>query len=158
MQGGGVNLCPIHLFDRDYPSAPTCARSWPSRAAALKDGALQRHRRLVLDRREHGGMINAQGGEENTRDDSRSLNSHSNWFRAKCGNNKNHPQIPLKTQKNGIGHQTGRAGPTTTPSLQSLNSFFTSQLSQATTDSRAPMHKEQDFLKTILPLTSAPSL
>jgi hypothetical protein len=22
--------------------------------------------RLVLDRREHGGMINAQGGEENT--------------------------------------------------------------------------------------------
>jgi hypothetical protein len=72
-------LCPIHLFDRDYPSAPTCARSWPSRAAALKDGALQRHRRLVLDRREHGGMINAQGGEENTRDDNRSVSSHSNW-------------------------------------------------------------------------------
>src|SRR5262249_36054223 len=55
-------LCPIHLFDRDHPSAPTCARSWPSRAAAVKDGALQRHRRLVLDRREHGGMINAQRG------------------------------------------------------------------------------------------------
>jgi len=44
-------------------------------------------------------MINAQGGEENTRHDSRSLNSHSNWFRTKQGSNKNHPQIPLKTQK-----------------------------------------------------------
>src|SRR5215467_11508119 len=43
-------------------------------------------------------MINAQGGEENTRHDSRSLNSHSNWFRTKQGSNKNHPQIPLKTQ------------------------------------------------------------
>src|SRR5215467_11046126 len=42
-------------------------------------------------------MINAQGGEENTRHDSRSLNSHSNWFRTKQGSNKNHPQIPLKT-------------------------------------------------------------
>ena len=67
---GDVLDVPIHLFDRDHPSAPTCARIWPSRAAALKDGALQRHRRLVLiwgtNRREHGGMINAQGGEENT--------------------------------------------------------------------------------------------
>src|SRR5262249_42038110 len=44
-------------------------------------------------------MINAQGGEENTRHDSRSLNSHSNWFRTKQGSNKNHPQIPSKTQK-----------------------------------------------------------
>jgi hypothetical protein len=34
--------------------------------AAVKNGALQRHHRLVLDRREHGGMINAQGAEENT--------------------------------------------------------------------------------------------
>src|SRR5262249_7561586 len=42
-------------------------------------------------------MINAQGGEENTRHDSRSLNSHSNWFRTKQGSNKNHPQIPSKT-------------------------------------------------------------
>jgi hypothetical protein len=33
---------------------------------AVKDGALRRHRRLVLDGREHGGMINALGGEENT--------------------------------------------------------------------------------------------
>ena len=44
-------------------------------------------------------MINAQGGEENTRHDSRSLNSHSNWFRTKQGSNKNHPQIPSKTHK-----------------------------------------------------------
>src|SRR5262245_43447214 len=61
-KGEVLILCSIHLFDRDHPSAPTCAL-WPSRAAALKDGALQRHRRLVLERREHGGMINAQGGK-----------------------------------------------------------------------------------------------
>jgi hypothetical protein len=90
-------LCPIHLFDRDYPSAPTCARSWPSRAAAVKDGALQRHQRLVLDRREHGGMINAQGARRTPRDDSRSLNSHSDSSRAKRGTPNNHPQIRRKT-------------------------------------------------------------
>jgi hypothetical protein len=39
----------------------------PSCRAAVKDGALFRaHRTLVLDGREHGGMINAQGGEKNT--------------------------------------------------------------------------------------------
>jgi hypothetical protein len=60
-------LCPIHLFDRDHPSVPTCARAWPSRAAAVKDGALQRHRRLVLDRREHGGMLAVQRDKEKRR-------------------------------------------------------------------------------------------
>jgi hypothetical protein len=46
-------LC-IHLFDRDHPSVLTCARAWPSRAVAVKDGALQRYRR------EHGGMLAVQ--------------------------------------------------------------------------------------------------
>jgi hypothetical protein len=66
-QGQVLTLCPIHLFDRDHPSVPTCARAWPSRAAALKDGALQRHRRLVLDRREHGGMLVVQRDKEKRR-------------------------------------------------------------------------------------------
>jgi hypothetical protein len=64
--GEGVILSPIHLFDRDHPSVPTCACAWPSRAAAVKDGALQRHRRLVLDRREHGGMLGVRRDEEST--------------------------------------------------------------------------------------------
>jgi hypothetical protein len=46
---------------------PTCARAWPSRAAAVKDGALQCHRRLVLDRREHGGMLAVQRDKEKRR-------------------------------------------------------------------------------------------
>jgi hypothetical protein len=32
-----------------------------SRAAVVKDGALQRHRRLVLDDREHGGTLISAG-------------------------------------------------------------------------------------------------
>ena len=41
-------------------------------------------------------MINAQGARRTPRDDSRSLNSHSNSSRAKRGTPNNHPQIRLK--------------------------------------------------------------
>jgi hypothetical protein len=73
--GEMLTLCPIHLFDRDHPSAPTCVRSSPSCRAAVKDGALQRHRRLVLDGSEHGGMLNAQRARRTPRDDSADLSA-----------------------------------------------------------------------------------
>ena len=38
-------LGPILLFDRHHPSAPTCTRDTPTRAAAVKDGPPSGHQR-----------------------------------------------------------------------------------------------------------------
>jgi hypothetical protein len=40
----GSRSSPILLFDRRHPSAPTCARHVPTRAAAVKDGTSSGHR------------------------------------------------------------------------------------------------------------------
>ena len=41
---GSVFFGPILLFDRHHPSAPTCKRDLPTRAAAVKDGPSSGHR------------------------------------------------------------------------------------------------------------------
>jgi hypothetical protein len=54
---------PILLFDRYHPSAPTCTRDMPTRAAAVKDGPSSGSlARSVLDGCEHDGTIERVGG------------------------------------------------------------------------------------------------
>src|SRR6516162_3552763 len=42
---GSAFFGPILLFDRYHPSAPTCTRDTPTRAAAVKDGPPSGHHR-----------------------------------------------------------------------------------------------------------------
>ena len=52
---------PILRFDRDHPSAPTCAFNAPPRGAGVKTGRLRPPVGLGLDACEHGGKITAVG-------------------------------------------------------------------------------------------------
>jgi hypothetical protein len=73
-------LCPIHLFDRD-PSIRPDLRALGHRAQRRSRMALfSATRRLVLDRREHGGMLAVQRDKEKRRRGAHPTELFSSFF------------------------------------------------------------------------------